>query len=148
MRAKSCVLALLACAACSASRQDLRSGQDSGWPLVRASNDLDSASIAEICDRAEPDYLARHANPETGYRLFAVRYATCTTNRLRQGRTQCSFEIGETGRKIYGDNDVAAARVKRWRPVRAAFSYRRVGVGEFGEHDWMESWWADEPCRP
>lgn len=146
MRAKTCFVALLACAACSAGRQDLASRpvQDGGWPLVRASNDLNAAVIAQACNFAEPDYLARHADPEAESRAFAVRHAVCTTNRLRQGRAQCSFEIGETRRKIFGNNDVASARVRRWRPATATFSYRRVGP----EHEWMESWWADEPCRP
>jgi hypothetical protein len=97
------------------------------------------------CNFAEPRFSEWQASPEADYNLYAVRNPVCTTNRLKQGRAQCGFELGETSRKIFGDNDVAAARVKRWRTARVNLSYRRVGPAE---DEWMESWWADEPCRP
>ena len=145
MSARSWLAASLVCAACSAEIQDraMMPRRDDGWPVVRAPNSLDSGTIALACNIAEPTFSAWPTDPEGEYRLYAVRNPVCTTNRLKQGRAQCDFEIGETERKIFGDNRVAAARVKRWRPARVSLSYRRVGA----EHEWMESWWADGPCR-
>ncbi len=145
MSAKTCLVVLLACAACSAGLEDssMRPKQDGGWPLVRAPNSLDAGAVAMACNFAEPRFSGWQADPEAEYSLYAVRNPVCTTNRLKQGRAQCRFELGETMRKIFGDNRVAAARVKRWRTARVNLSYRRVGA----EDGWMESWWADEPCR-
>ena len=145
MSSKTWLVLLLACTACSAGMQDrgARPKQDEGWPVVRAPNSPDSGAVALACNFAEPSFGGWMADPEAEHRLYAVQNAVCTTNRLKQGRAQCAFELGETRRKIFGDNRVAAARVKRWHAARVNLSYRRVGA----EHEWMESWWADEPCR-
>ncbi|HEX8224544.1 MAG TPA: hypothetical protein VF605_12070 [Allosphingosinicella sp.] len=145
--AKTCLVALLACGACSADRH--RSGmgpeQDGGWPRVRAPNPPDAGGLAFVCNLAEPRLGGWIANPEAERRAYAVRDAVCTRDGLKQGRTQCSFELGETRRKMLDDNDRAVRRVKRWHSARVKLSYRRVGGAD---HDWMESWWADGPCRP